>query len=228
MPGKATAICRNGPEGAAHKWCLSPLLSPFPPGTPDQVSDAQFARYAELIHARTGIRVLPQKKILLSNRLRRRLRATRVSDFEAYYQHLKRLPQQHPEWDAFLQEITTHETYLFRDQVQWDWLRSVYLPVGRRGTAAGVGLPADLVGRLQHRRRGGDRGLLDCRLPARPPTMAGSHSGNGYRRGGGGTGRHGRLRSTGHALVPATIAGGSSPRPRTPRSGRPDRSLPAC
>jgi chemotaxis protein methyltransferase CheR len=104
-------------------------IAPLPAlGAPDQVSDAQLARYAELIHARTGIRVLPQKKILLSNRLRRRLRATRVSDFEAYYHHLKRLPQQHPEWDAFLQEITTHETYLFRDQVQWDWLRNVYLP----------------------------------------------------------------------------------------------------
>jgi chemotaxis protein methyltransferase CheR len=114
---------------------LSGLIAPLPPivalppfGTMDQVSDAQLARYAEMIHTRTGIRVLPQKKILLSNRLRRRLRATGVKDFEEYYHHLKRLPPQDPEWDAFLQEITTHETYLFRDKAQWDWLRNVYLP----------------------------------------------------------------------------------------------------
>ena len=94
----------------------------------DQVSDAQLARYAELIYARTGIRVSPQKKALLSNRLRRRLRSTGIDGFEEYYQHLKRLPPHDAEWDAFLQEITTHETYLFRDQAQWDWFGNVYLP----------------------------------------------------------------------------------------------------
>ena len=32
-----------------------------------------------------------------------------------------------PEWDAFLEEITTHETYLFRDQNQWDWFRDTFV-----------------------------------------------------------------------------------------------------
>jgi len=32
------------------------------------------------------------------------------------------------EWDAFLQEITTHETYLFRDEGQWAWFRKDFLP----------------------------------------------------------------------------------------------------
>jgi len=55
----------------------SGLITPLPSFSAlDQVSDAQLARYAEMIHTRTGIRVLPQKKVLLSNRLRRRLRAT--------------------------------------------------------------------------------------------------------------------------------------------------------
>lgn len=31
-----------------------------------------------------------------------------------------------PEWEHFLQEITTHETYLFRDQKNWDWLRNEF------------------------------------------------------------------------------------------------------
>ena len=94
----------------------------------EQVTDAQLSRYADLIYARTGIRVSPQKKALLSNRLRRRLRSTGIETFEQYYQHLKRLPPKDAEWDAFLQEITTHETYLFRDQSHWDWFRDVYLP----------------------------------------------------------------------------------------------------
>jgi chemotaxis protein methyltransferase CheR len=104
------------------------VVPPVLPALVDQVTDAQLARYAELIYLRTGIRVSPQKKALLSNRLRRRLRSTGIEGFEAYYHRLKSLPPQDPEWNAFLQEITTHETYLFRDQAQWDWLRSVYLP----------------------------------------------------------------------------------------------------
>jgi chemotaxis protein methyltransferase CheR len=97
-------------------------------GALEQVSDAQLARYADLIYTRTGVRVSPQKKALLSNRLRRRLRSTGIDGFEEYYRHLKRLPPHDSEWDHFLQEITTHETYLFRDQVQWDWFQTVFLP----------------------------------------------------------------------------------------------------
>lgn len=93
-----------------------------------EVTDDELARYAELIYRRTGIRVPPQKKTLLSNRVRRRLRETGIASFGAYYNHLKRLHPNDPEWDAFLQEITTHETYLFRDEGQWRWFRDVYLP----------------------------------------------------------------------------------------------------
>jgi chemotaxis protein methyltransferase CheR len=105
------------------------FLTPVAPiGAVEQVSDAQLKRYAELIYARTGIRVSPQKKLLLSNRLRRRLRSTGIKTFEDYYEHVKHLPAHDPEWDAFIQEITTHETYLFRDETQWDWFRNEYLP----------------------------------------------------------------------------------------------------
>ena len=105
------------------------VLTPVAPiGVVEQVSDAQLSRYAELIYARTGIRVSPQKKLLLSNRLRRRLRSTGIGTFEEYYEHLKKLPHRDPEWDAFVQEITTHETYLFRDETHWEWFRSEYLP----------------------------------------------------------------------------------------------------
>jgi len=93
-----------------------------------QVSDDELARYASLIYDRTGITVSPQKKTLLSNRVRRRLKATGIEDFETYYGHLRGLASDAPEWDAFLQEVTTHETYLFRDETQWNWFSDEYLP----------------------------------------------------------------------------------------------------
>jgi chemotaxis protein methyltransferase CheR len=92
-----------------------------------QVTDTELQNFAELIYRRTGIHVSPQKKMLLSNRLRRRLRDTKIESFSAYYEHLKRLKDTDPEWDAFLQEITTHETYLFRDEAQWNWFRTEFV-----------------------------------------------------------------------------------------------------
>ncbi len=111
---------------------LTKTLAPLPPIVPArplaEVTDAQLAQYAELIYQRTGIRISPRKKTLLSNRVRRRLRETGIEDFGAYYKHLKKLRADAPEWDAFLQEITTHETFLFRDESQWAWFRKVFLP----------------------------------------------------------------------------------------------------
>lgn len=92
------------------------------------LTDEQLKRFASLIYQRTGIHISPKKKSLLSNRIRRRLKATGISCFDEYRHHLQSLPGDDPEWDAFLQEITTHETYLFRDQAQWDWFSRDYLP----------------------------------------------------------------------------------------------------
>lgn len=93
----------------------------------DQVTADELSRYADLIYKRTGIRISPQKRTLLSNRVRRRLRATGIADYARYFAHLKGLPASDPEWDAFLQEITTHETYLFRDPAVWNWFRNEFL-----------------------------------------------------------------------------------------------------
>ena len=93
-----------------------------------QISDDSLARYADLIYRRTGIRISPQKKTLLSNRLRRRLRARNIATFEDYFKLLVALPRTDPEWDEFLEVITTHETYLYRDPGQWKWFSDEFLP----------------------------------------------------------------------------------------------------
>jgi chemotaxis protein methyltransferase CheR len=92
-----------------------------------QVSDEQFARFAELIYRKTGVRIPPQKKTLLSNRLRRRLKARALASYGDYLTLLERLRPADPEWDQLFQEVTTHETFLFREMVQWDWFRNEFL-----------------------------------------------------------------------------------------------------
>ena len=92
------------------------------------VTPQQLQRYAELAYDKIGITISPQKITLLSNRLRRCLRATGVDSFDTYYERLAKASLGDPEWERFLQEVTTHETYLFRDQKNWDWLCNTFVP----------------------------------------------------------------------------------------------------
>jgi chemotaxis protein methyltransferase CheR len=117
---------------------ISPIVSIAPVVAQTEVDDEQMALYADLIYRRTGIRVVPQKKTLLSNRVRRRLRETGIRGFDEYYEHLTRLRADDPEWDQFLQEITTHETFLFRDANHWEWFRGTYLPQCAAEARAGI------------------------------------------------------------------------------------------
>ena len=59
--------------------------------------------------------------MLLSNRIRRRVRATNVANFEAYLQ-LLRSPKGRDELEGFLNAVTTNETSFFRTQKHFDWL----------------------------------------------------------------------------------------------------------
>ena len=103
----------------------------------ETISEQLLGQFAKLIYEKTGIRISSQKKTLLSNRLRRRMRATGIESFEGYFKHLTSIRCDDAEWDGFLQEITTHETYLFRDATQWNWFSETYLPevqsAARRG-----------------------------------------------------------------------------------------------
>jgi chemotaxis protein methyltransferase CheR len=109
---------------------LSPTAAALPVALPTlvDVTPKQLDAYARLIYEKIGVTISPQKTTLLSNRLRRRLRATGLASYDDYYKLLKNLSASDPEWEAFLQEVTTHETYLFRDQLHWDWLRDVFVP----------------------------------------------------------------------------------------------------
>lgn len=109
---------------------LSPTATTPPSALPTivDVTPKQLESYAKLIYEKIGVTISPQKTTLLSNRLRRRLRATGLATYDDYFNLLKNAPASDPEWEAFLQEVTTHETYLFRDQIHWDWLRDKFVP----------------------------------------------------------------------------------------------------
>lgn len=99
---------------------LSPLL---------ELTEPEFERFRQLIYKVSGIRIPPTKRVMVSNRLRRRLRATGIDTFSAYYTMLT-APNESAEAEMprFLDEITTNETYFFRDPHHFEWFGTTFLP----------------------------------------------------------------------------------------------------
>lgn len=93
-------------------------------------SDREFQLFQRLIQDKLGIFLPQQKKALLSNRLWKRLAACEVNGYSDYYRLLQS-PQGRSELDLALELITTNETYFFREQKHFDYLRDVILPATR-------------------------------------------------------------------------------------------------
>ena len=86
----------------------------------------EFEKFCALIYRSAGIRIPPTKRVMVSNRVRRRLRETNMASFSAYYAFLNS-PGGAAEMPKFLDEITTNETYFDRDVHHFDWFGSTFL-----------------------------------------------------------------------------------------------------
>jgi len=91
-----------------------------------QLTPQEFEQFQTLIFKLSGIRVPENKVALLSNRIRRRLRATKIADFDAYLQHL-RSREGKTELEGFLSAVTTNETSFFRTEKHFEWLQTDFV-----------------------------------------------------------------------------------------------------
>lgn len=87
------------------------------------LTPAEFQRFHDLIYNIAGIHYPTEKLELLSNRIRKRVRAVGCSSFDAYLQQIQ-AQNQSAEQQAFLDSITTNETYFFRCQRHWDYFKN--------------------------------------------------------------------------------------------------------
>jgi chemotaxis protein methyltransferase CheR len=83
----------------------------------------EFQRYHDHIYKIAGIHYPPEKLELLSNRIRKRIRAIGEASYDAYLRRIS-MTTQSAELQSFLDSITTNETYFFRCQRHWDYFRS--------------------------------------------------------------------------------------------------------
>lgn len=89
-----------------------------------------FARVRALIYERAGISLHEGKQAMVYSRLSRRLRDTGHPSFESYLQWLENSPasQNQPEWQEFVNCLTTNLTSFFREEHHFhalaDWLKA--------------------------------------------------------------------------------------------------------
>jgi chemotaxis protein methyltransferase CheR len=91
-----------------------------------RLNPSQFQRFRDFIYAKSGIQVPDNKVALLSNRIRRRLKAGAFADFDAYYRYLTGRTAGR-ELEHFFDSITTNETFFFRSPHHFDWLKGEFL-----------------------------------------------------------------------------------------------------
>ncbi len=92
-----------------------------------ELTDEEYAQFRGLIYRAAGIQIADNKRVMVSNRVRRRLRATGLRDFSEYLGYLTSVKGEN-EMPLFLDAITTNETYFFRDPHHYEWLGDVFFP----------------------------------------------------------------------------------------------------
>ncbi|MFM9962426.1 MAG: CheR family methyltransferase [Planctomycetaceae bacterium] len=93
---------------------------------PDKLSAKQFDLFKDFIYRHSGIRMEAAKITLASNRIRRRLKANQLKDFDDYYKFLNS-PAGAGEMENFLDAITTNETHFFRTPQHFEWFKGEFV-----------------------------------------------------------------------------------------------------
>ncbi len=92
------------------------------------LSDETFNKFRELIYRETGISMNDSKKLLVANRLRKRIISLDLNSYEEYYDFLTKTKEGKRELVHFIDAVSTNETYFFRGENHFKALRESILP----------------------------------------------------------------------------------------------------
>jgi chemotaxis protein methyltransferase CheR len=91
------------------------------------LSESLFRQFSELVYDHCGINLHDGKKALLQARLGKRLRATGIGSYDAYFKYITHAGNE-DEFVHFVDSISTNLTFFFREQQHFDYLEQVLLP----------------------------------------------------------------------------------------------------
>lgn len=95
------------------------------------ITDQEFSQFQRFIYDAAGISLSPAKKALVSGRLSKRLRQCGVKTYGEYFRLLSS-GEAPAEVQTAVDLLTTNETYFFREQKHFDFLRKLALSVEER------------------------------------------------------------------------------------------------
>ncbi len=103
------------------------------PSTYSPLSKESFSRFSEFITRELGIKMPPEKRIMLQSRLYKRLRQLDLDSLDEYEHHLFNLPENSDEWVEFVNLVTTNKTDFFREPSHFSFLVEKTLPELQNG-----------------------------------------------------------------------------------------------
>jgi chemotaxis protein methyltransferase CheR len=100
------------------------------------LSNGDFCRLSEFIHAHCGIKMPPAKRTMLEGRLKKRLHSLGIESFGEYCEYLLSPRGKETECVPMVDVVTTNKTDFFREPAHFDYLTQQALPelVHVRGT----------------------------------------------------------------------------------------------
>lgn len=97
-----------------------------------ELSDKEMAEFRALIYKLAGIQIGENKKALLSGRILRRLRATKIATYGEYLKFVTSISGK-LELDALMDAVTTNETFFFRHDCHFVWLEQHLRDLSNQG-----------------------------------------------------------------------------------------------
>jgi chemotaxis methyl-accepting protein methylase len=102
---------------------INPVLQSLP-----ELSSDDFHYFKEVIFERAGISLSQSKVSLVQSRLRNRLVALGLKEFSEYRVYLEGLTDPDPEWEIFINLLTTNKTDWFREPAHFDFVEKEIVP----------------------------------------------------------------------------------------------------
>jgi chemotaxis protein methyltransferase CheR len=90
-----------------------------------KISDEQFSFLARYLSDKYGLRIPPEKKVLIESRLLKRISSLKLASVKEYLEYIFRPENAEAEYQLFVDHITTHKTFFFRENYQFEHLKKV-------------------------------------------------------------------------------------------------------
>ncbi len=92
-----------------------------------QLSDSEFAKLSKFIYSQYGIKMPPEKRIMLQSRLQKRLRVLKIYSFKEYIDYVFST-QGNDEIIHMMDVVSTNKTDFYRESSHFEFLGQVILP----------------------------------------------------------------------------------------------------